>query len=174
MAGLAYDLPEYGKLIVYEFPKEKLVYGPFQIEALINQNTDISQQISLWNQMGSRVIRGTLLVVADRELDPVRVAAVSPRTVWPVAGTQARDSGLHGDRVSDGGDTPGGSGRIVQGINPGRGLACAPSGLRRRAPRMNEPSRRSRNMIGHFPGFKGRGLEQILPNSTLYCHLLRS
>ncbi len=57
------DPPEYGKLIVYEFPKEKLIYGPFQIEALINQNTEISQQISLWNQMGSRVIRGTLLVV---------------------------------------------------------------------------------------------------------------
>ena len=57
------DPPEYGKLIVYEFPKDKLVYGPFQIEALINQNTEISQQISLWNQMGSRVIRGNLLVV---------------------------------------------------------------------------------------------------------------
>ncbi len=57
------DLPDYGKLIVYEFPKDKLVYGPFQIEARINQNTDISQQISLWNQMGSRVIRGNLLVV---------------------------------------------------------------------------------------------------------------
>ena len=57
------DLPEYGKLIVYEFPKDKLVYGPFQIEARIHQNTDISQQISLWNQMGSRVIRGNLLVI---------------------------------------------------------------------------------------------------------------
>ena len=57
------DPPDYGKLIVYEFPKEKLVYGPFQIEARINQNTKISQQISLWNQMGSRVIRGNLLVV---------------------------------------------------------------------------------------------------------------
>jgi uncharacterized membrane protein (UPF0182 family) len=57
------DPPDYGKLIVYEFPKEKLIYGPFQIEARINQNTDISQQISLWNQMGSRVIRGSLLVV---------------------------------------------------------------------------------------------------------------
>ncbi len=57
------DPPDYGKLIVYEFPKDKLVYGPFQIEARINQNTDISQQISLWNQMGSRVIRGNLLVV---------------------------------------------------------------------------------------------------------------
>ena len=57
------DLPDYGKLIVYAFPKDKLVYGPFQIEARINQNTEISQQISLWNQMGSRVIRGNLLVV---------------------------------------------------------------------------------------------------------------
>ncbi|MDR3526261.1 MAG: UPF0182 family protein, partial [Rhizomicrobium sp.] len=57
------DQPEYGKLIVYTFPKEKLVYGPFQINALINQNTDVSQQISLWNQMGSRVIHGNLLVV---------------------------------------------------------------------------------------------------------------
>jgi len=57
------DPPNYGKLIAYEFPKEKLVYGPFQIEARIQQNTDISQQISLWNQMGSRVIRGHLLVV---------------------------------------------------------------------------------------------------------------
>ena len=57
------DPPNYGKLIVYEFPKEKLVYGPFQIEALINQNTYISQQLSLWNQMGSRVIRGNLLVI---------------------------------------------------------------------------------------------------------------
>ena len=57
------DMPDYGKLIVYKFPKDKLVYGPFQIEALIHQNTDISQQISLWNQMGSRVIRGNLLVV---------------------------------------------------------------------------------------------------------------
>jgi uncharacterized membrane protein (UPF0182 family) len=57
------DPPDYGKLVVYTFPKEKLVYGPFQIEARIQQNTEISQQISLWNQMGSRVIRGHLLVV---------------------------------------------------------------------------------------------------------------
>jgi uncharacterized protein len=57
------DPPDYGRLIAYEFPKDKLVYGPFQIEALINQNTYISQQLTLWNQMGSRVIRGTLLVI---------------------------------------------------------------------------------------------------------------
>jgi uncharacterized membrane protein (UPF0182 family) len=57
------DPPDYGKVVVYEFPKEKLVFGPFQIEARIQQDTEISQQISLWNQMGSRVIRGHLMVV---------------------------------------------------------------------------------------------------------------
>src|SRR5262249_51038586 len=57
------DPPGYGELVVYEFPKEKLVYGPFQIEARINQNTEISQQLSLWNQHGSRVIRGHLIVI---------------------------------------------------------------------------------------------------------------
>jgi uncharacterized membrane protein (UPF0182 family) len=61
------DAPDYGKLVVYEFPKEKLVYGPFQIEARINQSTEISQQITLWNQMGSRVIRGANLLVIPIE-----------------------------------------------------------------------------------------------------------
>ena len=61
------DAPGYGKLIVYEFPKDKLVYGPFQIEARINQNTEISQQLTLWNQMGSRVIRGANLLVIPIE-----------------------------------------------------------------------------------------------------------
>jgi uncharacterized membrane protein (UPF0182 family) len=61
------DEPDYGKLIVYEFPKDKLVYGPFQIEARINQSTEISQQITLWNQMGSRVIRGANLLVIPIE-----------------------------------------------------------------------------------------------------------
>jgi uncharacterized membrane protein (UPF0182 family) len=61
------DAPDYGKLIVYEFPKDKLVYGPFQIEARINQSTEISQQLTLWNQMGSRVIRGANLLVIPIE-----------------------------------------------------------------------------------------------------------
>jgi len=43
-------------------PKEKLIYGPNQIEAMINQNTTISQQLTLWNQNGSRVIRGKQIV----------------------------------------------------------------------------------------------------------------
>lgn len=47
---------DYGKLLLYEFPKHKLVYGPRQIEARIDQEPQISQQFSLWNQAGSRVI----------------------------------------------------------------------------------------------------------------------
>jgi uncharacterized membrane protein (UPF0182 family) len=57
------DPPHYGELVVYELPKERLVYGPQQVEARIDQDTTISQQLSLWNQMGSKVIRGTLLVI---------------------------------------------------------------------------------------------------------------
>jgi len=52
------DPPHYGKLTALEFPKAKLVYEPKQIEARIDQNTLISQQLSLWNQRGSQVIRG--------------------------------------------------------------------------------------------------------------------
>ena len=88
------DPPDYGKLIVYEFPKEKLVYGPFQIEALINQNTDISQQLSLWNQMGSRVIRGQLACDPDRELDSLCIAALFAGGAGTIAGAQARDRSL--------------------------------------------------------------------------------
>ncbi|MGF1482472.1 MAG: UPF0182 family protein [Cyanophyceae cyanobacterium] len=57
------DGANYGKLLLYEFPKQELVYGPSQIEARIDQTPDISQQLTLWSQEGSRVIRGNLLVI---------------------------------------------------------------------------------------------------------------
>ena len=57
------DGPNYGKVIEFTFSKEKLIYGPAQIEARIDQDTTISQQLSLWNQAGSRVIRGNLLAI---------------------------------------------------------------------------------------------------------------
>jgi uncharacterized protein len=57
------DVPNYGKLIVYNFPKQRLVYGPTQIVARINQDPVISQQLSLWNQRGSQVIPGSLLAI---------------------------------------------------------------------------------------------------------------
>ena len=57
------DGDEYGKMLVYRFPKDRLVYGPKQIVARINQDTEISRQVSLWDQRGSQVIQGTLLVI---------------------------------------------------------------------------------------------------------------
>ena len=61
------DGSSYGKLDVYMFPKQKLVYGPSQIVARINQDAEISRQISLWDQRGSSVIQGTLLVIPIEE-----------------------------------------------------------------------------------------------------------
>jgi uncharacterized membrane protein (UPF0182 family) len=57
------DGANYGQLIVYRFPQGKLVFGPQQIEARINQEPAISSQITLWNQQGSQVLRGNLLVI---------------------------------------------------------------------------------------------------------------
>jgi len=54
---------EYGKLLLYKFPKERLIYGPMQIEARIDQHSEISQQLTLWAQKGSNVIRGNLIVI---------------------------------------------------------------------------------------------------------------
>ena len=57
------DAPNYGKLIVYALPKEKLIYGPMQIEARVNQKPDISSELTLWGQKGSQVIKGNQLVI---------------------------------------------------------------------------------------------------------------
>jgi len=57
------DLPHYGSLLVYKLSKDKLAYGPMQVEARIDQQTDISRELSLWGQRGSRVIRGNLLAI---------------------------------------------------------------------------------------------------------------
>jgi uncharacterized membrane protein (UPF0182 family) len=57
------DPPHYGELLVYQFPKDRVVYGPMQIESRINQDPAISEQLTLWNQQGSQVIRGNLLVI---------------------------------------------------------------------------------------------------------------
>lgn len=62
MAGRC-DGENYGKLLVYHFPESRLIEGPVQIEARIDQNPQLSAQFSLWNQQGSRVLRGHLLVI---------------------------------------------------------------------------------------------------------------
>jgi len=57
------DDPHYGTAIVYDFPKTRLIDGPLQIEARIDQNPQLSGQLSLWNQQGSHVRRGSLIVI---------------------------------------------------------------------------------------------------------------
>jgi len=61
------DGEQYGKMLAFQFPKQKVVFGPSQIVARINQDQEISPQITLWNQQGSEVIQGTLLVIPIEE-----------------------------------------------------------------------------------------------------------
>jgi hypothetical protein len=57
------DEPNYGKMLVFTFPRDRLVFGPRQVDARIDQDSYISQQLTLWGQRGSQVIRGKLLII---------------------------------------------------------------------------------------------------------------
>ncbi|NLE73761.1 MAG: UPF0182 family protein [Actinobacteria bacterium] len=57
------DGDNYGQIVIFDFPKDTLIFGPSQVEARITNDTEISAQITLWSQAGSRVIRGNLLVI---------------------------------------------------------------------------------------------------------------
>jgi uncharacterized membrane protein (UPF0182 family) len=61
------DGDKYGQLILFQFPKQKLVYGPMQIESRINQDSTISKDLALWNQQGSKVLRGNLMVIPIKD-----------------------------------------------------------------------------------------------------------
>jgi uncharacterized membrane protein (UPF0182 family) len=61
------DGTNYGRLVVFQFPKQKVVFGPRQVVARINQDQTIAPQITLWNQQGSQVIQGTLLIIPIEE-----------------------------------------------------------------------------------------------------------
>jgi uncharacterized membrane protein (UPF0182 family) len=94
------DLPNYGRLIVYNFPKQKLVYGPRQVDARIDQDPVISQQLALWNQRGSTVIRGSLLAI------PIDQSLVYVQPLYLAASEQGALPELrrvivaHGNRVA--------------------------------------------------------------------------
>jgi uncharacterized membrane protein (UPF0182 family) len=83
------DLPHYGTLLVYKLPKDKLVYGPMQIEARVDQQTEISRELSLWGQKGSRVIRGNLLAIPVSGsfiyVEPIYLEARQEETESPAA-----------------------------------------------------------------------------------------
>ena len=84
------DAPNYGNLLAYKLPKEKLVYGPMQIEARVDQQTEISRELSLWGQRGSRVIRGNLLAIPISDsfiyVEPVYLEAKQEEKELPPAG----------------------------------------------------------------------------------------
>ena len=81
------DLPQYGQLLVYRFPKGKQIAGPMQVENFISQEPDISQQISLWNTEGSRVLRGNLLVLPMNNsllyVEPIYIQSEDEKTAIP-------------------------------------------------------------------------------------------
>ena len=105
------DGDEYGKLRVYRLSRQSLVYGPQQIENRINQDTEISRQISLWDQRGSQVIRGDLLVIPIEEsllyVQPLYLqaeggripGAQAGRRRLPEPGGDAGDAGRRPDRA---------------------------------------------------------------------------
>src|SRR5581483_10356666 len=77
------DGDSYGKLLVYKYPKEKLVYGPLQVEGRIDQDPQISAQFTLWSTAGSQVIRGNLLVIpigtSNLYVEPIYLQAQNGR-----------------------------------------------------------------------------------------------
>ncbi len=81
------DGPQYGQLLVYRFPKAELVSGPMQVENFISQEPEISQQISLWNTQGSRVLRGNLLILPMNNsllyVEPIYIQSEDEKTAIP-------------------------------------------------------------------------------------------
>ena len=75
------DGAEYGKLVLYQMPKSKVVYGPMQVEAQIDQNTEISKEFSLWDSSGSTYSRGNLFVIPIEDsllyVEPVYLEATN-------------------------------------------------------------------------------------------------
>jgi uncharacterized membrane protein (UPF0182 family) len=75
------DGDNYGKLVLYQLPKDKLIYGPMQIEAQIDQNTEISKEFSLWNSSGSTYTRGDMFVIPIEDsfiyVEPVYLEATN-------------------------------------------------------------------------------------------------
>jgi hypothetical protein len=176
------DAPHYGTLIVYTFPKQKLVYGPKQIDARINQDAYISQQLALWNQQGSQVIRGSLLAI------PVETSLLYVQPLYLAASERGslpelkRVIAAFGSQIAMEETLEGSLARLFGG--PGRGPAVAaarpsapgappmdrapgvPAGLRELTARAAEQFARAQEMLrqGNWAAYgeQMRGLEQTL------------
>ena len=146
------DGAHYGQLLVFQFPKQKVVFGPRQVVARINQDQVISPQITLWNQQGSQVIQGTLLVIPIEEsllyVRPLylrghggRIPELK-RVIVAYQNTIVMEETLEGalDRLFGAGAT---EGLRVQTDVPGPGQKSLKRPLRLRRP-VRPPARRSR------------------------------
>jgi len=134
------DGPNYGQLVAYRFPKQSLVYGPKQIVNRINQETSISQQITLWDQKGSSVIRGELLVIPIEE----SLIYVQPLYLRAEGGTipeLKRVVVAHENRVAMGETLEEGLAALFGGPTPARAtVAAADSTAATRSPAAAGPS----------------------------------
>ena len=117
------DGEHYGTALVYDFPKTRLVDGPLQIEARIDQNAQLSGQLSLWNQQGSHVRRGSLIVIPIGRGAALRRADLSPGRAQPDAG------------AAPGRARAAGSARLRPDVRGGDGRRCSAAPRRRRRPR---------------------------------------
>jgi uncharacterized membrane protein (UPF0182 family) len=123
------DPPNYGGLIVYLFPKQRLVYGPRQVDARIDQDPVISRQLALWNQAGSRVIRGSLLAI------PVEQSLIYVQPLYLAAAAQGalpelrRVIGAHGNHIAMEPTLEQSLGRIFGGPFAAAVGAASPAGL---------------------------------------------
>ena len=111
------DGADYGHLFEFAFSKDRLFYGPYQIEARINQNPDISQKLSLWNQMGSKVLLGNLLVIPIENsllyVEPLYIRAQNgqlPELTKVIA--------AYGDKIVMADDLPASLAAIFKGVAP--------------------------------------------------------
>jgi hypothetical protein len=98
MAGLS-DGANYGRLITYKFPKDKRILGPQQVDTKIDQHPSLKAQLTLWDQRGSRVVRGNVLAI------PVNDTLLYVEPIFIEAGTAAYPdlrvvAVMHGDKVS--------------------------------------------------------------------------
>ena len=116
------DGAHYGQLAVYRFPRQSLVFGPNQIVNRINQDTEVSRQITLWDQRGSEVLAWRAARSPNRRRADLRAAVVSARAGRPHSGAQARRRRARRSR-GDGRDV----GRGARGVDRGAPAATSPT-----------------------------------------------
>ncbi|MBT7902712.1 UPF0182 family protein [Candidatus Woesearchaeota archaeon] len=147
------DGDQYGKLVVYKFPKDKLVFGPLQVEAKIDQDSEISQQLTLWSQQGSRVTRGNLLIIPIKN----SILYVEPLYIQAETGQLPE---LKRVIVSDGE-------RVVMEVNFGEALAALFGASRKDAAILKSQFEQDNNLTGTNP-------ELIVQANVYYEKVLES